>query len=192
VSSLEYLLADLRSENEARAEAAAAELAQLGEEAIKPLESLLQSSVVDQRWWAVRTLAQMQEPPLEWLILSLGDPSDEVREAAALALVLHPTEKAIPSLIGVLSDANAGMLGTLTANALTTIGKAAVPGLLEAYENARPQARIQIMRCLAEIRDHRAISLMLKATEDDSAMLSYWAKEGLEGLGLNMVYIKPD
>ncbi len=56
----------------------------------------------------------------------------------------------------------------------------------------RPQARIQIMRSLAEIRDHRAIPLMLKATEEDSAMLNYWAKEGLERLGLNMVYIKPE
>ena len=33
---------------------------------------------------------------------------------------------------------------------------------------------------------------MLKATEEDSAMVNYWAKEGLERLGLNMVYIKPE
>jgi hypothetical protein len=46
------------------------------------------------------------------------------------------------------------------------------------------------MRSLAAIKDHRAISLMLKASEDDSAVLNHWAQEGLEALGLNMVYIK--
>jgi HEAT repeat protein len=85
-----------------------------------------------------------------------------------------------------------GMLGTLAMNALTEIGKSATPALLEAYQIAQPKAQIQIMRTLAEIRDQRAISLMLKATEEDSAMVNYWAKEGLERLGLNMVYIKPE
>ncbi len=191
MSSLDRLVADLTSENEAVAEAAAAELAHLGETALTPLESLLQSSVADERWWAVRTLAQMDTPPLEWLIDALGDSSNEVREAAALALSTHPTEMAVPGLVRVLSDAD-GMLGTLVANALSAIGKPAVPNLLEAFKNARPQARIQIMRSLAEIRDHRAISTMLKATDEDSAMLNYWAQEGLERLGLNMVYIKPE
>ncbi len=191
MSSLDRLVADLTSENEARAEAAAAELAHLGGTALTPLESLLQSSVVDERWWAVRTLAQMDTPPLEWLIDALRDPSNEVREAAALALSAHPDEMAVPGLVRVLSDAD-GLLATLVANALTAIGKPAVPKLLEAFNNARPQARIQIMRSLAEIRDHRAISTMLKATDEDSAMLNYWAQEGLERLGLNMVYIKPE
>ena len=48
------------------------------------------------------------------------------------------------------------------------------------------------MRALAELQDHRAIPLMLKATEQDSAMLYHWAEQGLERLGLNMVYIKPE
>ena len=51
---------------------------------------------------------------------------------------------------------------------------------------------IQIMRTLAEIRDPRAIAAMLKATESDSAVMSYWAAAGLEALGLNMVYLKPE
>ena len=191
MSSLDQVIADLTSENESRAEAAASELAQLGNAALTPLESLLQSSIPDHRWWAVRTLAQMDSPPQEWLIFALGDPSNEVREAASLALAAHPTEKAVPDLIRVLNNAD-GMLGTLAANALTAIGKPAVPDLLEAFINAGPQARIHIMRTLAEIRDHRAIPTMLKATDEKSAMLNYWAQEGLERLGLNMVYIKPE
>ena len=75
MSSLDDLLADLISENEFRAEVAASELAQLGETAFPRLESILQSSVPDQRWWAVRTLAQMVKPPLDWLIQALDDPT---------------------------------------------------------------------------------------------------------------------
>jgi HEAT repeat protein len=133
----------------------------------------------------------MREPPLNWLIDALDDLSGEVREAAALAITAHPSEDAVPGLIRAFSDTE-GLLGTLAMNALTEIGKPAIPALLEAYQNARPKVRILIMRALAEIRDQRAISLMLKATDEDSAVLNYWAKEGLERLGLNMVYIKPE
>lgn len=189
--SLDELTADLISGDEARAETAAYALANLGGTALSSLEGLLQSSIVDRRWWAIRTLAQMAAPPLDWLIQGLDDLSGEVREAAALALTAHPSERAVPGLIRSLNDTE-GMLGSLAMNALTEIGKPAIPALLEAYQNAQPKTRIQIMRTLAEIRDHRAISVMLEATEADSAMLTYWAKEGLERLGLNMVYIKPE
>jgi HEAT repeat protein len=191
MASLNVLFADLISEDESRAEAAACGLAQLGETVFPTLGLLLQSSIVDQRWWAIRTLAQMREPPLNWLIIALDDPSCEVREAAALAISAHPSENAVPGLIRALSDTE-GMLGTLAMNALTEIGKPAIPALLEAYQSAQPKARIQIMRTMAEIQDQRAISLILKATDEDSAMLNYWAVEGIERLGLNMVYIKPE
>ena len=39
---------------------------------------------------------------------------------------------------------------------------------------------------------HGAIRLMLDAQGQDSAALQYWAQEGLERLGLNMVYLRPD
>ena len=191
MASLNDLVADLISEDENRAEAAACELAGYGETALSTLEILLNSSIVDQRWWAVRTLAQMRQPPLNWLIDALSDPSCEVREAAALALTAHPSENAVPGLVHALGDTE-GMLGALAMNALTEIGKPALPALLEAYQYAQTKAQIQIIRTLAEIRDKRAISLMLKATEEDSAVVSYWAREGLERLGLNMVYIKPE
>jgi hypothetical protein len=32
---------------------------------------------------------------------------------------------------------------------------------------------------------------MMKVMQEDSALLGHWAKEGLERLGLDMVYIKP-
>ncbi len=191
MNSLDNLLANLTSGDEALAEAASNELAQMGEPALPRLRSLLDSSDMDHRWWAVRTLAQFAVSPVEWLTSSLNDAASEVREAAALALSSHPDEKSIPFLILALSDGDS-MVGTLAANALVLIGKAAVPFLITAYENTSLSARVHILHALAEIRDHRAIQLMMKALDSDSAVLNYWAKEGLERLGLNMVYIKPD
>jgi HEAT repeat protein len=191
MSSLDDLLADLTSGDESRAEAAASALAQSGSSVFPALESLLQSSEADDRWWAVRTLAQMHKPQLEWLLTALNDRSAEVRQAVALALSAHPAEQAVPALIQSLSDEDA-MVGTLAANALIAIGKPAVPALLHSFAEAPQRARIQLLRALAEIGDHRAIPLMMEALDVDSAALHYWADVGLERLGLNMVYIKPD
>jgi HEAT repeat protein len=185
------LLADLTSGDEARAEAAALELAEVGDAGLPALEPLLRSADVDRRWWAVRTLGQMQTPPSGWLIEALSDNSSEVRAAAALALSTHPAEDAAPALVQALQDEDS-IVAILAVNAIVAIGQPAVPALLDAYPNSTPRGRIQSMRALAELQDHRAIPLMLKATEQESAMLYHWAEQGLERLGLNMVYIKPE
>jgi HEAT repeat protein len=57
--------------------------------------------------------------------------------------------------------------------------------------NAPQSARIHALRALAEIRDQRAIPVMMQVMGEDSALLQHWAKEGLDRLGLDMVYIKP-
>jgi hypothetical protein len=46
------------------------------------------------------------------------------------------------------------------------------------------------MRVLAEVRDPRAIPVMMKAMEDGSAILRHWCEIGLQQLGLDMVYFK--
>jgi hypothetical protein len=47
------------------------------------------------------------------------------------------------------------------------------------------------LRALSQICDHRAIPVMMKSLSEESALLQYWAQEGLNRLGLNMIYIKP-
>jgi HEAT repeat protein len=85
-----------------------------------------------------------------------------------------------------------GVTAVLAVGALTAIGRAAVPALIEAFGGATPRARIHIMRAVAQIRDPRAINLMMQAMAQDSAALQYWAQRGLEMLGLDMVYLKPE
>jgi HEAT repeat protein len=202
VALLTELLNDLTGGNEARAEAAVSGLIDLGEGAFPALLELTRSADVDQRWWGLRVLAQSPHTPAGLLAPFLNDPAREVRQCAALGLALKADEEAIQPLVQALSDEDP-MVGSLSVNALVKIGKAAVPALIDVVkrrpdgpigrvEGSTPQsARIHALRALAEIRDHRAIAIMMKVMEEDSALLQHWAKEGLERLGLDMVYIKP-
>jgi HEAT repeat protein len=165
-------------------------LIELGEAAIPALLDLTRSSEVDHRWWGLRVLAQSPHAQSQWLVPFLNDPAREVRQCAALGLAIKPDESAIPSLVQALDDEDS-MVSSLAVNALVKIGKPAVPALIDVAKAGLRSARIHALRALAEIRDHRAIPVMMKVMEEDSALLQHWAKEGLDRLGLDMVYIKP-
>ena len=190
MASLQKLLRDLTSGNETRAEKAVSALIELGEEALPALRDLTHTSEVDHRWWALRVLAQSPRAQAEWLVPFLNDPAREVRQCAALGLAIKPDEQAVQPLIQVLGDEDS-MVSSLAVNALIKIGGAAVPSLIDVVKSTGQSARIHALRALAEIRDHRAIPVMMKVMEEDSVLLQHWAKEGLDRLGLDMVYMKP-
>ena len=178
------------SGDEERAEGAVTGLIEFGEDAISPLLDLTQSSDVDSRWWALRTLAQSPHCRTEWLVPFLtNDPAPEIRQCAALGLAEKPDESATQPLVQALSDEDS-LVGTLAANALVRIGGATVPSLIETVKDGKQPTRIHALRALAEIKDHRAIPIMMKVMQEDSALLQHWAMEGLDRLGLDMVYIK--
>ena len=187
---LQDLIGELTSGSETRAEKAVSPLIDLGEEAIPALLNLTRSPDVDHRWWALRVLAQSPHAKAEWLVPFLRDPAREVRQCAALGLAIKPEQSAIESLVRALSDEDS-MVSSLAVNALVKIGKDSVPSLIEVVKTAPQSARIHALRALAELRDHRAIQIMMKVMEEDSALLQHWAKEGLDRLGLDMVYMKP-
>ncbi|MDP1547453.1 MAG: HEAT repeat domain-containing protein [Anaerolineales bacterium] len=188
---MEHLLADLTSGDDKRAEQAIPALMKFGEAAIPPLLDLTRSTDADIRWWGVRALAASPHTRTSDLLPHLSDSTLEVRAAAALALCSHPGEEAIPALIRAIADEDPLTAG-LAGNALVKIGSPAVPGLLEVMSEASASVRILALRTLSEIRDHRAIPVMMKClNENESALQQYWAQQGLERLGLDMVYIKP-
>jgi len=191
VPDLNELLADLTSGDETRAENAVLPLVELGEAAFPALRDLLKSDDADQRWWALRTLAQSPHARTDWLLPFLDDSVPEVRQAAALGLCGHPDEAAVRPLIRTLSDSDP-LVSDLARNALVVIGKPAVPSLLEIPKDVPHRTRINVVRALAEIGDYAAIPTLMSALEEDSAMLQHWAEEGLERLGLNMLYLKPE
>lgn len=188
--NLQDLLAELISGDESRAEAAVPFLLSMDAEAIPALLDLTRSPEVDTRWWALRVLASSPDCQSRWLVPFLNDPAPEVRQCAALGLAVKPEESATQPLVGALNDDDS-MVGSLAANALARIGGAAVPSLIEAVKQGPQSQRIHALRALAEIRDHRAIPIMMQVMQEDSALLQHWAQEGLERLGLDMVYIKP-
>jgi HEAT repeat protein len=166
-------LNDLTSGNEARAESAVPALIELGDEAIPALRELTRSADVDHRWWGLRVLAQSPRSEAAWLVPFLRDPAREVRQCAALGLAIKPDQAAVQPLVQALRDEDS------------------MPALIEVVQSGAQSARIHALRALAEIRDHRAIPVMMKVMEEDSVLLQHWAKEGLDRLGLDMVYIKP-
>jgi HEAT repeat protein len=190
VSTLQDLLDDLTSGEEERAEAAVPFLLGMDADAIPALLDLTQATGVDTRWWALRVLASSPHSRTEWLVPFLNDAAPEVRQCAALGLAIKADESATQPLVQALSDENS-MVASLAMNALVKIGGAAVPSLIDLVKNAPQAVRIYALHALAEIKDHRAIPIMMNVMQEDSALLQHWAQEGLERLGLDMVYIKP-
>ena len=193
MSNLQSLLKDLTSGEEPRAEKAVPALIDLGEDAIPALLELTRSTDMDARWWALRTLAQSPLAQTEWLVPFLEDSAPEVRQCAALGLAHQgkPDESATAPLVHALSDKDT-LVGNLAVKALVNIGKPAVPSLIEKVKSGSQSARILALLALVEIRDPRAIPTMMQVMGEDSALLQHWAKEGLEKLGLDMVYMKPE
>ena len=184
------LLAELTSGDDERAENSIPAITELGMAVMPALLDLTRVAEVDSRWWAVRALAASPHTLTVDLIPLLSDSAPEVRAAAALAVCNHPDESAIPALIKTLADEDSLTAG-LAGNALVQIGSPSVLSLLEVMKDAPVNIRIIALRALSEIRDHRAIPVMMKSLSEESAVLQYWAQGGLERLGLDMVYMKP-
>jgi HEAT repeat protein len=185
------IAADFASGSDHRAEKAAHELAALGSQNLDAYTQLLNDRRVDVRWWSVRSLAEVKSPAVIALLLhSLDDADISVRQCAALALQGQPDHRAIPALI-LLLDSSDQLLGRLAGDALIAAGSDAVPALLEVLGDNRPKARIEAMRALARIGDTRAIPELFKALDGDSALLEHWAGEGLEKMGVGMVFYSP-
>jgi len=189
--NLELLVTDLACGDEGRAEAAARQLAARGRAALPALEALLASPDPDRRWWAVRALAEIDDPWVPALLrAALNDADPAVRECAALALRLRPHPEAIPDLVRALSDSDR-LLAHLAADALAAVGSPAVEHLIRVMEEGPAIARTEAARALAKIADPRSIPTLFKTFDQESALVEYWASEGLERMGVGMAFFKP-
>lgn len=187
---MQKFLDDLISGDDERAEKSIPYLIEFGEVAIQPLVDLTHSPDSNIRFWAVRALSASPHTLTSHLIPLLNDSMSDVRAAAALAILNHPNEEAIEALIQTLYDGDS-LTASLAGNALVKIGASATAPLLKVMEEAKTNVRITAIRALAEIKDHRAIPVMMKCLNDEneSAVIQYWAVQGLNKLGLDMVYI---
>ena len=188
---IQELLSAFSSGDDGRAEAAVPTLVAHGSQAFPGLEVLLSSSNGDARWWAVRTLAEIPDPQTPLLLIrALSDQEAAVRQCAALALRKRPNARAVPALISALNDPD-HLCASLSADALEAIGSEAVPALVEVMQKGSPSSRLEAVRALAMIGDQRSIPVLFAALEGDSALMEYWANEGLERMGVGWMFFKP-
>lgn len=191
-NELPALLVELTSGDDERAEAAVEPLAAYGQPAVAALRGLISGADSDARWWAVRALAEIKDvqvPPL--LVRFLSDEDDAVRQCAALALSQQPDPRAVSDLIAALSSEDR-LFAHLAANALSAIGQPAVPALLAVLQNGTHLTRLEAARALSIIGDTRSIPALFSALSEDSALIEYWAKEGLERMGVGMTFFQTD
>lgn len=191
MGDFQHWLNELTCGEDARAEAAARQTAAQGDAALAVLETLLASPDADQRWWAARALAELRQLKAATLLVSaLNDTDSAVRQSAALALEKTPNPLAISGLIGALQSRDS-LLARLAANALVATGTATVPALLDALPALPAPARLEALRALALIGDPAAVPALYEACDGDSGLAEFWAAQGLERMGVGMVYFEP-
>lgn len=190
MSSIEIstITSEFTSGSDYRAEKVAIELASAGYHNLTLFNQLLADQRAEVRWWTIRSLAEVQLPQVTPLLInSLSDPDLSVRQCAALALHHQPDPRAIPELIQSLNSTDQ-LLARLAGNALIAMGSDAVPSLLEVMHEGTRKIRIEAARALGKIGDTRAIPELFKALDEESALLEHWAGEGLERMGMSMVF----
>ncbi len=193
--SLQRLLQQLIEGDEQAAEAAAAQIAHLSPaqqtQALAALRAMLETPDADRRWWAVRALSEIEHEAVPALLVqALGDNDPGVRQCAALALRQHPDPRAIPALASCLGDSDP-LTARLAADALAAAGEAAAPYLIEALQNGPQAARLEAVRALAALGDKSSVPALFQALDDESALIEYWATQGLERMGIGMTFFNP-
>ncbi len=188
---LDSIIAELTSGDDERAETAIRTAAAQGAGSIPLLRQLLANPSPDARWWTIWALAGIQDPQVFPLLMQgLQDEAIPVRECAALALRQHPDPQAIPDLIAALSVEDQ-ILAHLAMAALVAIGEPAVLPLIDVLENGPHRAQLEALQALARIGDKRSIPALYAVLDKDSALMEYWASEGLEKMGVGMSFFKP-
>ncbi len=189
--SLQPLREAIARGDDAAAEAAVQALLNEGAEAVPALLALSREADAEARWWALRALAELPHPDVPpRLQEALHDPDPAVRQVAALGLRHQPTEAAIGDLIALLATGDR-LLAHLAADALAAIGEAATPALIETLREGHPAARIEAARALAQIGDKRSIPALFEALDSPSPFVEHWANEGLERMGVGMMFFNP-
>ena len=79
----------------------------------------------------------------------------------------------------------------LAADALVAAGPDAVPPLLNIMEYGPQKSRLEAVRALALLEDHRAIPVLFHALDDESALVTHWADQGPQRMGVGMTFFKP-
>lgn len=188
---LSDFLAAVAAGDDRRTEAAARRLGRLGDAALSGLRPLLTSAEREQRWWAVRALAVVGTPgAAKLLIAALSDPDPDVRACAVVALAELRPPDAVEPLVACLADPSA-YVARLAADALAQLGQAAVEPLIRTLQEGEVAARAGAARALRALQPPQAIPALCAALDDPSAVVTAYAEEALERMGVGFVFFAP-
>ena len=163
---------------------------QPGREAAGPIAERLTAALSDSAGGQCGRLAKSSRTAsAASLVEALLRPGKRAR-CAGLALRQHPDPQAMPALIGILAIEDA-LPGRLAGDALVAIGRRSGPALMEVCRACPARAALEAVRALATIGDERHPG-PFEALDEGSALIEYWASEGLEKMGVGMRFFKPD
>jgi len=116
------------------------------------------------------------------LLEILQDPVPAVRLQAAKALGRVGDPSAVPALLSALRGADEQM-GSQIFSSLVRLGHAAVPVLIETSTSSSAWMRWHCVRALGDIRDHRALTVLVRALSDPDHSVAWVAAKGLVQFG---------
>lgn len=188
---LQAFLDAIASGDEDYTESVVLALSDLGIEGRSSLRSLLEDDDPDRRWWATRAWAVIgDDVAAEMIIGMLDDPNPDVRACAVFGLsILQPVDGVAP-LVVRLSDSSA-YVARLAADALAQFGAPAIEALIVALKEGDTAARAGAARALRTIQPEEAIPALYAALDDPSAIVTHYAEEALERMGVGLMLFRP-
>jgi HEAT repeat protein len=193
--ALKLFLDSIAAGDDARTEEAALALGQEQENtdnaSLPPLCELLADADPDRRWWAARGLAAIgTRAARERLVTVLTDPDPDVRACAAQGLGELRAEEAVAGLVCCMADPSP-LVSRIAADGLARIGPPAVPALIAALQSGKILSRAGAARALSVIQPEDAVPALCAALDDPSAIVTYYAEEALEQMGIGLVLFHP-
>ncbi len=213
--AIEKLLNAIAAGDDARAEEAALAVGRRGDAAMAPLRDLLADPDSDRRWWAARTLAAVGTPAArELLVETLADPDHDVCAAAAQGLGDLGAAEAVAGLIRCMAASSSSapapttnlpthqptnlpvyqstnIVRRIASDSLARIGTPAVPALIAALQEGDAPTRSGAARALSIIQPEAAIPALCAALDDPSAIVTHYAEEALERMGVGLMLFRP-
>jgi len=169
----------------------------LSDAVLSALRDMLADANPDRRWWAARGLTVLgNRTAQELLITTLADHDPDVRACAAQGLGELQADQAVPELVRSMADPSP-LVSRIAADSLARIGPPAVPALIAALQEKETLARAGAARALSIIRikdirqPEQAIPALCAALDDPSAIVTHYAEEALERMGVGLVLFRP-
>ena len=83
------------------------------------------------------------------------------------------------------------LVSRIAADSLARIGTPAIPALITALQAKETPVRAGAARALCSIQSEEAIPALCAALDDPSAIVTHYAEEALERLGVGLIFFRP-